>query len=291
MTTSDHALFAKFISVNDFAPNTVRALRLDFAKFVKWFEAANQEKYRDVRVTPRDVTDFRRHLRDDRRQAVATVNRCLVTLRRYFQFLAQKKMIDSNPAEGVKELRRVQGPPKAIERSKVRKLLREATVRNDRRGLAVLSIMLYCGLRVGEVAALELADIDLGERCGSVRVRNGKGSKERTVPLPAEARKAVRKYLDVRPPVESRRIFIGKGGQPLGTDGVRYIVKKYGLVAGLALHPHQLRHTFSTEYLAATENDLVGLAQLLGHESIQTTCRYTRRTLERLAQDSQRLAY
>lgn len=200
MTTASHAFFEQFIEVNDFSHNTVKALYLDFAKFLKWFESANEEQYEDDRVTPRDIADFRRHLREDRRQAVATVNRCLVTLRRYFNFLLQRQVIKTNPAEGVKELRRVIGPPKAIERSKTRKLLREATVRNDHRSLAVLSIMLYCGLRVGEVAALELADIDLGEQGGSLRVRNGKGGKERTVPLPVEARKAIRQYFDVRPP-------------------------------------------------------------------------------------------
>jgi site-specific recombinase XerD len=291
MTISDHSPFEQFLSVNDFAPNTVRALRLDFAKFVKWFEAANQERYEDKRVTPRDVADFRRHLREDRRQAASTINRALVTLRRYFDFLAKIKMIESNPAEGVKELRRVMGPPKAIERSKVRKLLREATVRNDHRGLAAMSIMLYSGLRVGEVAALELADIDLGDRGGSVRVRNGKGGKERTVPLPVEARKAIRKYLDARPPVRSARFLIGRGMEPLGTDGIRYMVRKYGISAGIDLHPHALRHTMATEYLSANANDLVGLAQLLGHESVETTSRYTKRDESTLFTASERICF
>lgn len=291
MTQTDHAPFERFLGVNDFAPSSERALRQDFKKFRVWFEAANRERYDDARVTLRDITDFRRHLRDDRRHAVTTVNRCLVTLRRYFRFLAEEGVIASNPADGVKELRRVAGPPKAIPRGSVRKMLREATVRNDRRGLAVLSLLLYCGLRVGELAALELGDLDLRERIGSVRVRDGKGHKERLVPIPAESRRALRRYLDVRPPVESRRLFIGKASIPLGTDGVRYIVKKYGLAAGLSLHPHQLRHTMATEYLAATENDLVGLAQLLGHESIQTTSRYTRRSPAQLATAADQLVY
>ena len=291
MPSLEHAPFERFVSVNDFAPSTVKALRLDLAKFVRWFESANEERYADERVTPRDIADFRRHLREVRRQAVATVNRCLVTLRRYFGFLADKEVIASNPAEGIKELRRVMGPPKAIERSKVRKMLREATVRCDHRGLVVLSILLYCGLRVGELAALEVGDIEMSDRSGSVRVRDGKGMKERTVPLPSETRKALLAYLSVRPPAGPARLLVGKGGEPLGTDGVRYIVKKYGLSAGLDLHPHQLRHTMATEYLAATANDLVGLAQLLGHESIQTTSRYTKRSLDRLAEASQRLIY
>lgn len=291
MTTSSHAAFERFLSVNDFAPTSVRAFRQDFGKFCAWFEAANRERYDDARVTPRDVADFRRHLREDRRQAVNTVNRCLVTLRRYFGSLTEAGVIETNPCIGIKELRRVVGAPKAIERAKVRNMLREATVRHDHRGLAILSILLYCGLRVGELSGLEVGDLDLTERGGSLRIRDGKGSKERLVPIPTEARRMVQRYLATRPATSSIRLFIGKGDQPLGTDGVRYIVKKYGLSAGLDLHPHQLRHTMATEYLGATENDLVGLAQLLGHESIQTTSRYTRRSFERLAIGSQQLSY
>lgn len=93
------------------------------------------------------------------------------------------------------------------------------------------------------------------------------------------------------PPVESRRLFIGKASLPLGVDGVRYMVRKYGLAAGIVLHPHQLRHTMATEYLAATSNDLVGLAQLLGHESIQTTSRYTQRSIDQLAQAAEHLVF
>lgn len=289
MTTPNHAPFERFLDVNDFAPTSVRAFRQDFGKFCAWFEAANRERYNDARVTPRDIADFRRHLREDRRQAVNTVNRCLVTLRRYFGFLAKTGVTESNPCSGIKELRRVVGAPKAIERAKVRRLLREATVRHDHRGLAILSILLYCGLRVGEVAALELSDLDFSERNGSLRVRDGKGHKERIVPIPVEARRAVERYLGMRPPVESKRLFIGKGSQSLGTDGVRYIVKKYGLAAGLDLHPHQLRHTMATEYLNSTENDLVGLAQILGHESIQTTSRYTKRTVDCLSTSMQKM--
>ncbi len=127
--TVDHEPFESFLASNDFAPNTIRAMRLDFAKFVRWFEAANAETYRDDRVTTRDLADYRRHLREDRRQAVATCNRNVISLRTYLSWLADQGVIQSNPGRGIKELRRVVGAPKAIERSKVRKMLREATVR------------------------------------------------------------------------------------------------------------------------------------------------------------------
>ena len=282
MSESESSLFARFLSVNDFAITTREAFGHDFKKWVSWFERVNAESYDSRRVTLRDVTDFRAHLRDERGQAVATVNRCLVTLRRYFDFLAQEEVIPSNPASNVKELRRTPTAPKSIDRAVVRRLLREATVREDHRALAILGLFVYCGLRLSEVAALQLGHLDLSERRGAVLVRHGKHNRERTVPIPAEPRRLLIDYLSRRPPVESDRVFIGQGCRPLGADGVRYIVEKYGLAVGIKLHPHALRHTFATEYLAANNNDLVGLAQLLGHESIQTTSRYTQRKMASL---------
>jgi integrase/recombinase XerC len=291
MTEAESSLFARFLEVNDFAAKTREAFGHDFRKWVKWFEGINAEQYDSRRVTLRDVTDFRTHLRDERGQAVATVNRCLVTLRRYFDFLAQEEVIPTNPALKVKELRRTPTAPKAIDRALVRRMLREATVREDHRALAILGLFVYCGLRLSEVAALQLGHLDLSERRGAVLVRHGKHNRERTVPIPAEPRRLLIEYLSRRQPVESDRVFIGQGCRPLGADGVRYLVEKYGLAVGIKLHPHALRHTFATEYLAANNNDLVGLAQLLGHESIQTTSRYTQRGETQLAAASEQVQF
>lgn len=98
-------------------------------------------------------------------------------------------------------------------------------------------------------------------------------------------------YLENRPPVDTDRIFIGRGLKPLGIDGVRYTVEKYGVSVGIDLYAHALRHTFATEYLAANNNDLVGLAQILGHESIQTTSRYTQRGKSQLSAASELVSF
>lgn len=291
MTRTESSLFASFLEVNDFAASTRTALANDMKKWVAWYESVNAEGYDSRRVTLRDVTDFRAHLRDERGQAVATVNRCLVTLRRYFSFLAQEEVIAANPASKVKELRRTPTAPKALDRAVVRRMLREATVREDHRALAILGLFVYCGLRLSEVAALQLGHLDLSERRGAVLVRHGKHNRERTVPVPAEPRRLLLDYLSRRPPVESDRLFIGQGCRPLGADGIRYLVEKYGLAVGIKLNPHALRHTFATEYLAANNNDLVGLAQLLGHESIQTTSRYTQRGETQLAAASEQVRF
>jgi len=291
MSSSESSLFEKFLSVNDFPDLTIKAVTHDYQKWVGWFERINEEVYESHRVTIRDVTDFRKHLREDRGQAVATVNRCLVTLRRYFQFLVETEVIESNPAKGVKELRRTPTAPKAIGRPAVRRLLREATVREDHRAAAILALFVYGGLRISEVSALKLGDIDLTERRGSLLVRHGKNNKERMVPVPIEARRLLMSYLVSRPPSETDCIFVGRGLKPLGIDGVRYTVRKYGIAIGLDIYPHALRHTFATQYLEANNNDLVGLAQILGHENIQTTSRYTQRGESQLAAASEQVMF
>ena len=291
MKNSENALFQNFLSVNDFSDHTIKAITHDYQKWVGWFERINEESYESTRVTIRDVTDFRKHLREERGQAVATVNRCLVTLRRYFQFLAEKEVIETNPAKGVKELRRTPTAPKAIGRSAVRRLLREATVREDHRAAAILGLFVYGGLRISEVSFLKLGDLDLTERRGSLLVRYGKNNKERMVPVPIEARRMLLGYLESRPPADTDCIFVGRGLKPLGIDGVRYTVRKYGVAIGLELKCHSLRHTYATEFLSENNNDLVGLAQILGHESIQTTSRYTQRGESQLSEASEMVTF
>jgi integrase/recombinase XerC len=195
---------------------------------------ANNEPFTACRVTARDVADFREAMRKGQGQAVATVNRCIVSLRRLFGWLAEQGIVPANPAKKVKQLRRQQLAPKGLDRAVVRKLLREIELRQDVRANAVLSLFLWTGCRCSDLVGLDLHDLMLGERSGSVVFRHGKGGKQRTVPLPMAARKALTAYLESRPPIASDRLFVGERG-PLTDCGVRSLCGKYSAIIGVNL--------------------------------------------------------
>jgi site-specific recombinase XerD len=283
-------LIESFMEATDYAAASRRAVRSDLIKFGKWFVAANSEAFDLSRITTRDCADFRDSLRRERSQSVATVNRNLVSLRRFFGWLKDKGYVQSSPVVGVKELRRQDSVPKSLDRAAIRKLLREAEARSDVRAACIFAMLLYCGLRVSELVALEERDLELGDRSGWLTVRNGKGNKQRRVPIPLPARKSLEAYLQTRGDLTVPLVLLGERG-PLTTKGVRALFSKYSAITGVKVHPHLLRHCFGRQFLEANQNDLVALAALMGHESLDTTRRYVQRTPEQLEVASERMGF
>ena len=281
-------LFSEFLTEQDLATGTIKAMVFDIRKFAKWFASANQEPWDTERVTVRDVIDFREYLRTEKKQAASTINRNLSTIRKYFKWLFSKDTISVNPAMSVKEVRRQPLAPQGLTRAEVRKLLREVELRNDIRSKSIFSLILYTGARLSDVVSLELSDVMINDRSGTVFYRYGKGSKQRTVPLPLNARKALSEYISTRPSVRTQKVFLGERGA-LNGRGVQAIFEKYRALTGIVnLHCHVLRHTFSHNFLSSAEKggasgNLVQLASILGHESLNTTAIYTKNSVEQLA--------
>ncbi|MFZ8844090.1 tyrosine-type recombinase/integrase, partial [Thermoflexus sp.] len=182
--------------------------------------------------------------------------------------------IPSSPAARLSGVRQARAAPKALSEAELRRLLREARRSPNPLHRAVILLLAHTGLRASELCALRLSDVTLSERKGKIVVR-GKGEKVREVPLNAEAREALREWLAARPSVPEDALFIGRRG-PLTPSGVWRIVREYARRAGVEAHPHVLRHTFATRLLREAGADLVAVAEILGHESLNTTARYTR---------------
>ncbi len=290
MVKQEKSFILQFLTSKDYSGHSVKAILFDLKKFLQYFTTANQEPFDVQRVTAMDLAGFRKDLRQNRQQAVSTVNRALVSVRRYLDWLADQGVVKANVAKTVKELKRQRPVPKGLERSEVRKLFREIELRDDTRSQAIFSLFLHTGCRISDLCQIQIQDIMMSERSGAVIYRNGKGNKERTVPLPVPVRNALKAYLEIRPPISSRILFAGERGI-LSDIGIRALCRKYSAICGFKIHPHLLRHTFAKAYLQNTNNDLVGLAGILGHSDINTTRIYCEKDIKQVAEQIDRVEY
>ncbi len=161
----------------------------------------------------------------------------------------------------------------------MRRLLRTARHAGSVRDRALLALLCGTGLRLAETAALDVADVPTTESTGAVHVRAGKGERPRTVPLPVDARTQLRRWLSEREQHPAGRpgepaLWLGRRGR-LSPRQLQRVVTALGAGAGLEVSPHTLRHTAATRWLRAGV-DVVVVAGLLGHSSLDTTRTYTR---------------
>lgn len=288
---SDNVLaLTDFWASRDYSAKTKVAFATDLQNFARWFQQANAENLILARVTTADVSAYRDHLRTEGK-AVTTVNRRLNAIRAYMTWAVEQGLIATNPAKKVKELKRQPLAPKGLDKVQVRKLVRESELRRDHLAHAVFSFLAFTGARASDLIGVALGDLTLSERTGKVVFRNGKGGKERTVPLPASARSAIRDWLKHRPQSESKCLFITRRGEGVSDRWLRGICSRYSMICGFDFSPHTLRHSYARRFLEASTNDLVSLMAILGHESIQTTSRYALRNESQLAEAAENLAF
>lgn len=218
----------------------------------------------------------------------SSASRALSVFRTFFRFLRKKGYISANPASLVSYPRK---PGRRIEYLTVDDVyallsLPPTETVPGLRDRAILELLYSTGIRVGELVSLDREDVRWDE--STVRVV-GKGSKERIVPVGGPALQALGAYRETldRSPSDARRdkeaLFLNVRGGRLTSRSVNRIIKKYILVGALALDvsPHSLRHAFAT-HLMEMGADLRDIQELLGHESIATTQKYTHVSLDRL---------
>jgi len=230
------------------------------------------------------------HRRDNKRSSTA---RKLAAIRSFMKYLSAQGAIPSNTAKLVATPRQEKRLPDYLDVEAIVELVEapDASTNPGKRDRAILELLYASGLRAGELVGLDLGDISLGE--GLLRVL-GKGSKERIVPFGSKAAEALRSYLSIRqelaragPGRKTRgageAVFLNCRGGRLTTRSVGNIVDRHigGLAQRLKVHPHTLRHTFATHMLDAGA-DLRSIQELLGHESLSTTQKYTHVSVEQL---------
>jgi site-specific recombinase XerD len=274
-TTPEVRDFLADLQRQETTPLTIKTYASDLRSFVRWFSGSTGEPFSSRAVTPTDLRDYRAHLRTVEQRQAATVNRRLAALRKFFLWAQATGKVTELPTANVKGIPNAPRTPKSLAKREVDRLIREAEKHGNKRNLAVILTLRHTGLRVGELCNLRLGDLSISERKGSLLVRGGKGDKDRTLPLNNDARQVLSAYLEVRPKSADDHLFIGQRGQPLQTQAVQLIVRKYAQRAGLSgVTPHILRHSFAKHVLDAGE-DLATVSRLLGHERLETTAIYT----------------
>ena len=280
--------FVRALAREDLSPLTVRGYGRDLELFLDWYAPNKLEKLSAV-----DLIHYRQHLADEKGLRPASLNRRLEALRRFCRWAHQEKKLKSNVAAEVKLARTVRGVrPKGLSDSEIQSLLRAAGQSAHalgKRNYALVQMMLQTGLRVSEAAHLWVADLALRERAGSVRIRQGKGRKEREIPLNSSARRGLRAYLATRGPLEpSDPVFLSENGAPLSLRSIQSVLAELARRANVTRLPvsaHTTRHTFALAFLKRHPGKLVELAALLGHESLDTTAIYTLPSQEEMADD------
>lgn len=227
-------------------------------------------------ITVTDVYAFMNFLSRDRDDGAATRSRKIATIRSFYKYLTNKaKLLSENPMQDLDSPKQLKGLPRYLTLEQSLQLLESVDEPNQARDYCILTLFLNCGLRISELAGLNLSDV----RGDQLRVL-GKGNKERVVFLNPACRQAIDNWLSERSTQASadpRALFLGRGHKRLSTDGIHYMVKqrlkKAGLDASL-YSSHKLRHTAATLMLQSGV-DVRTLQEVLGHEHLNTTQIYT----------------
>ena len=288
MTNDFITQFLTDLEAEGISPNTVKAYAQDLRAWARWYDQTTGGQALTA-ADPRDIRDFQAYMVRQGRKP-ATINRRLNAMRRFYKWAVRRRLTHDNPFEGLRVGVKMQKQtaPKWLTEKEQRRLLRAVRQygkRNAARDMALIRLGLDAGLRLSEIAALTLDDIEINDRSGWARVRFGKGGKAREVPLSLETRKALRAWLAERkkhPYADAPHLFLGQRG-PLSGAGIYRIVTRYGRMADIeGLTPHTLRHTFAKNLIDAG-TPLTVVAALMGHESLNTLAIYTRPSREDLA--------
>ena len=283
------------------SPNSVKEYNYDLNMFLKYmkinFKLTKENDFSKInikdfdiqtlkKITTNDINSFLSYLALNQGSKPATRARKISTIRIFFAYLFDQKLIDDNPAIGIKTPKQEKRMPKYLSLDDSKKLLNVTADENDEnkeRDYAIITLFLNCGLRLSELVGINISNIDFSENRLTVI---GKGNKERTIYLNESCIKAIQDYMSVRPKEgvkvnskgSNKALFLSKRKERISNRMVQYIVERELMKAGLdtsKYSTHKLRHTAATLMYQYGHVDIRALQELLGHESIATTEIYT----------------
>ena len=276
-------LFLEYLTVEKgLAGNTVQSYARDVRKLVDHLKARKVALHR---VTEETVVGFI-HGESQAGLSARSLARLISALRSFFRFLVLSGFVKTDATAQLTTPSTWLALPKFLTVAEAEALLQAPDEKKPQgvRDRAMLEVLYGSGLRVSELAALKVAEINLED---GFLVCRGKGGKERIVPLGRSACNAIKRYLaEARPRVDPgvrEELFLSRRGRPFTRQGVWKLLRQHAVTAGLAarISPHVLRHSFAT-HLLERGADLRSVQLMLGHSQITTTQIYTHVTRERL---------
>jgi integrase/recombinase XerC len=256
--------------------NTIDSYLADVKTFIKWFEK-NNGQFQPLKVIPFDIKKFI----DQSDLKPSTKNRRIASIYALFDYFVCKKIVDMNPVSSVRNIKisKINLDRQWLSIREQNQLLYEIDKEQNEffkiRDSAMIRVMLNCGLRLNEVRQLEIQDVDL--IAGTITIRNGKGGKYRVQTIATEKKhtfNAISEWKKKRPNVNTNYLFVSSRAKQMSDRVIQTTVQKYADKAGLGkVSPHQLRHSCGKNLIDANY-PIQLVAEILGHESIETTRRY-----------------
>ncbi len=261
------ALYEDHLRGEGKANATVIAYTKDIEQLIEF--VGKKGKTQVDEVNQNDIEEFKENLKK-LRYTGKSISRKINSIKSFFRFLIAEGHIDSNPADEIAHPRFEQTPPRVLSKVEYR-ALRDAC-RGDSRMAAIVELLLQTGMRISELANLQMSDLDFDRNVIYIRTQNSREA--RKVPLNDAAKKALMDYLESRPRTKEKMVFLTKTCRPFLVRNIRTAIDRYFRLAGIKdAKVNDLRHTFVIEQLKAG-TPLVYVSQLVGHKRITTTERY-----------------
>jgi integrase/recombinase XerC len=242
--------FQRDLRAKDCSPATIKSYSHDVKLFLQWHTAAKGTPSLG-KIIGFDLMIYRKHLSGEKKYKGSTINRKIQALRHFFRWAYQSGLIQTEIGREVRFVRAAKRyRPAHLNRREINALLRaDGTPRSflGKRNLAILQLFLQTGIRVAEMASLTFSDLTISNRRGSLRMREGKGAREREIPLNKAARLAISAHSQTlkEPPAPDAPLFGSERGTPLSVRSIQNIVSQTAKRAGIDRIPvsaHTLRH-------------------------------------------------